>query len=210
MGDPYLTLLIGIYFSRTAQAVGQLTEAQNVLYEGLRFAQETGNRWGVGLVLERLAVIAQATGDNDEARRLLEESVALQREIGDGWSLSWALNALSRLALTQLDLAEAERYAVEALTIVMAADNTMNALDTLATLTAVRAQQGLNEVALEMALQILQHPASTQDAKNRVESLRVELAAHLTPQQLEAVQVRVQADNLEAFVTTLLTQVDSS
>lgn len=204
LGDPYLTLFVGIYFSRTAQALGRLAEAQNLLREGLRIARETGNRWGIGLALERLAVIAQATGNQDEARRLIEESIAVQREVGDPWSLSWALNTLGRFALAQLDLTEAERCAVEALKVAAEAAYNTSGLNALAILAAVRAEQGAYEAALELALQVARHPASTHEAKHQVEALRVKLEAQLSPPQLEMVRMRVQSKTFETVVHNLL------
>jgi predicted ATPase/transcriptional regulator with XRE-family HTH domain len=204
IGDPYITLLFGVYFSRTAQTLGRLSETRDVLRESLRIARETGNRWGVGGVLERLGVIAQMEGDYAEARRLFEESIALQREAGDPWGLAWALNALSQLALQQLDVAGATRYALEALKLAIDGGHTMNALDMLATLAAVRTQQGMNAAALAMALQILHHPASSQNAKNRAETLRTELESHLTAEQIAAVQARAQSTSLEQALQDIL------
>ncbi|MCB0209085.1 MAG: AAA family ATPase [Anaerolineae bacterium] len=204
LGDPHLTLFLGIYFSRTAHALGRLTEAQTMLREGLYLAREAGDRWGIGLALERMAAIAQDTGDVIEACRLLEESVALQREVGDPWSLTWGLNALSKLALSQCNIDTAERYVVEAIATATKADYNTGALDALATLAAIRAQQDRPDVALAIALHILQHPASTQDAKDRAEALRVDMVALLTPQQLEAVQTQAQTQTLESLRLAVL------
>ncbi|MCI0562451.1 MAG: hypothetical protein MN733_28530 [Nitrososphaera sp.] len=79
---------------------------------------------------------------------------------------------------------------MEALTITAEADYTTNALDMLTTLAAVRAQQGLNTAALEMALHILRHLASTQEAKDRAEKLRAAIEAQLSPQQFETVTAK--------------------
>ena len=149
-------------------------------------------------------MVAQAAGDNSEARRLIEQSVALQREVGDRWSLSWALNALSQVALTQLDLAEAERYAVEALKTATEAEYTTAALDVLATLAAVRAQQGMSAPALEMTLHILNHPASTQEAIGRAENLHAKLETQLTPQQRETIQQQLEGQSFESVVKEIL------
>lgn len=99
---------------------------------------------------------------------------------------------------------QAEQCALEALKTAVEADYNTAALDVLATLAAVRAQQGLSAAALEMALHILRHPASTQDAKDRAEKLRVALEAQLTPRQLEAVQARCQTRSFEVVVTEML------
>jgi predicted ATPase/DNA-binding XRE family transcriptional regulator len=199
MDDPYFLLLIGAYFSRSAQALGRLHEAQTVLHEGLHIARESGNRWSISLGLERLGVIAQALGDNAEAQRLLAESISLQREIGDQWSLAWVLHDIGRLALSRADSAEAERYVLEAIKVAAEAGYYPNALDALATLSTIRAQQNLSASALEMVLYILQHPSSTQDAKDRAARLRFELESKLASHEIETLRMRIQTNGLEAF-----------
>ena len=203
--DPHLRLMIGVLFSRTAQALGeQLTEAQDLLQEGLRHAREIGNRWGIALGLENLAITLQAGGEYAEARQMLEESVALHREVGDLWSLSRALDALSRLALAQLDLAEAERRAVEACLSAVRGESFPNALEALATLAVIRARQGRISAALEMALYVLSHPASTQAARDRAEELRAGLEPQLTPDQVEAARERVDGKSVQQFTHVVL------
>jgi predicted ATPase/transcriptional regulator with XRE-family HTH domain len=195
MEDPYFTLLIGSYFTRSAQAQGNIDEAHKVLLEGLQIARENGNRWSIGLALERLGVFMQTTGnDNEEARQLLEESLELLREVGDRWSLSWVLTAISQLALANHEEAKAEQYAMEAIKVATEAGNHPSVLNALVTLSAIRAQQKLNVSALEMALYVLQHPSSTQEAKDRAACLRLELEAKLTSHEVEITQTRIQSN----------------
>jgi tetratricopeptide (TPR) repeat protein len=202
--EPHLRLLIGVLFSRTAQALGRLAEAQEQLQPGLRYARETGNRWGTALGLEQMALATQVAGDYVEARHLLEESIPLYREAGDRWSQSRALTILSRLALTERDSAQAEQCALEAIRVAAEAGYIPNVLDALATLAAVQRQQERDLSVLEIVLYILNHQASTQEAKERAERLRADLEAHLTPAQVEAVRVQVQARPFEIAVAQLL------
>ncbi|HSL42849.1 MAG TPA: helix-turn-helix domain-containing protein [Anaerolineales bacterium] len=203
MQDPYLLLLIGTLFSRNAQALGHLTEAQDILSETLQIARESGNRWAIGLGLEQLAANAQAMGDPSEARRLLEESIALHREIGDPWSLSRALNTLSQLALGQSNIAEAQSAAIKAFRAAREPGYNMNALDALAALAEVHARQGSSLSAFEMALFVLNHSASAQGAKSRAEELRAELESQLTPEQIEFARSRAQTMTLESWTRDL-------
>lgn len=201
--EPYLGLLIGVLFSRTAQALGRLAEAQEQLQPGLRYARETGNRWGTALGLEQMALATQAAGDYDEAYRLLDECIPLYREVGDRWSQSRALTALSWLALTQQDIVQAERCSLEALQVAAEAGYTPNVLDALAALAAVRGQQEMHVSALEIALGVLHHQASTQEAKDRAEKLRAELEAHITPAQREAIRAQTLVRSFETIVAEL-------
>jgi tetratricopeptide (TPR) repeat protein len=204
MEDPYITLLICLLFSRTAQTLEQMVEVQDILQESLGIARETGNRWGIGLGLECLGLIAQAAGDETEARPLLEESIALHREIGDFWSLSRALNTLSRLAFSHFDLATAEQCALEAFKTAAESEYHPNALDALASLVAIRIQQGLNTAALEMAFHVLCHPASPHETKDRVKQLWAEVETQLTPRQLEVIQTQAQSRGFAGIVKEIL------
>ena len=202
--DPHLRLMIGVLFSRTAQALGQpLTQAQNLLQQGLRHAREIGNRWGIALGLENLAVTMQASGEYDQARHLLEESVALHQEVGDWWSHSRALISLSRLAFLQSDVVQAKQGAREALGIAAAAGYNPNALDALVMLAEIDAQRELNQRALEIAEFVLNHASSTQEMKDRAERLRAQLEPQLTPNQIETARARAQTITLNAMAQEL-------
>jgi tetratricopeptide (TPR) repeat protein len=168
----------------------------------MQIAQESGNRWGMGLGLEQLAGIAQSAGDYEEARRLLEESVALHREIGDPWSLTRALNAISQLALVQSNLAEAERYALAAIKTAMEVH--LNALDAISTLAEVHAWQEKYQSAFEIGQIILKHAGSSADAGNRAAQLLAEIEGKFTAKQVEAMQIRVQAMTLDDLVREIL------
>jgi tetratricopeptide (TPR) repeat protein len=207
MEDPYFILLIGSYFTRSAQAQGHIDEAHKALREGLQIARESGNRWSIGLALERLGVFMQTTGNNnEEAQQLLEESLELLRDVGDRWSLSWVLNAMSQLALANHEDLKAEQYAMEAIKVATEAGNHPSVLNVLVTLSAIRAQQKLNVSALEMALYVLQHPSSTQDAKDRAARLRLDLESKLTPHEVEITQARIQSNpNMVASTFTFNT-----
>jgi predicted ATPase/transcriptional regulator with XRE-family HTH domain len=203
MRDPYITLLIGTMFSRTAREVGRLTEHQNLLRENLQIARDSGNRWGIGLGLEQLSANAQAMGNHAEARLMLEESVAIYREVGDPWSLSRALNSLSQLALIQSDYPNAEQAATQAVKTAADVAYNLNALDALATLAETYYQQGKNVSAFELAQFVLQHSASPQGAKDRSKKLCTELATKLTLPQIETGQARVKSMSLEEIAHVL-------
>jgi tetratricopeptide (TPR) repeat protein len=180
MNDPYFILLIGSYYTRTAQALGRFSETDTVLRESLQIARESGNRWSIGLVLERMGAFAQ---------------------VDDRWSLSWVLNDLSQLALTCHTVAEAERYAVEAIRVATEAGNHPSALNALVVLSMIRAKQNLNVPAMEMALQVLRHSSSTQDAKDRAEHIRLELELKLTRDEIKSINMQTQPDNFENFIS---------
>lgn len=56
----------------------------------------------------------------------------------------------------------------------------------------IEMEAGNTELALELALYCLQHPSTGPELTGRAVSLRTELAAQLTPQQIEAARERSQ------------------
>ncbi len=127
------------------------------------------------LMLERMAVVAQAGGDEAEARRLFEDSGTWYRQV------SRSLNLLGHLALTTGDPARARERFNQTLETAVAVRIITGALDGLTGLAMLYAQEGNHEGAPELASHILPHPASTQEAKDRVERLPHELISLILP-----------------------------
>jgi hypothetical protein len=69
---------------------------------------------------------------------------------------------------------------------------------------ALRRSQGDNESALELVWHVLQHPACTQDTRDRAEQLRTELAAQLLGEQIGLIRTRAQAKTLDMLTQELL------
>lgn len=203
MKDPYITLLVGTLFSQTAQRLGRMEKAQELLQESLRLARDSNNQWGIGLGLEQLAAVARMEGETEEARRLLEESCALHREVGDLWSLSRSLNALSQFEMEQQDLERAARFAAEAVKAGVEGQYAANGIEALATLACISAYQGRRLKALEFSLFVLNHSASSWDARERAGRVRAELEALLSLDEMEAARAWAQSANLQAVARDL-------
>lgn len=80
------------------------------------------------------------------------------------------------------------------------------ALYALIGLASLLAKRGDLEHALEMALIISNHPASSHDTKSHAAHLRAELEAHLASQQVESAQARARAKTFETSVKEVLKQ----
>lgn len=189
-GDPRATAFTLGFFSATAQALGKYDEVEPLLRDSLRLAQETGDRMAQGTALHHLGQIAWAQGRLDPARSLLQESVGLFREIGDRWSLGRALKDLGETALLAGDTAGAARHFRAAIEIGLETDMLPVVLAALAGLARVQALEGQHPRALELALLVLNHPASLQEDKNRAQQMLSELALSLSPQSIDTSQAR--------------------
>jgi predicted ATPase/transcriptional regulator with XRE-family HTH domain len=176
-GDPRLISFAVIYLDRTPQARSRYSEMKPLFEEIMEYAIQTGNRYGKGVVLERMALAEQAAGDINRARQLLGESIQLFEEIEDLWSYSRVLTYLGHLALAVGDKEQASSVYTQAFRTAVNTHLYPNALDALAGLAAVKAGQEEFESALDLTFQILQHPSATQAARQRAEQLKREIEA---------------------------------
>ncbi len=204
MGDPVVVCYAIGSLGQTMHALGRFIEMEPILREGVRLSSETGHRFTFGLLVEQLAQIAQAKGQLEEAGQLYRECIRLYREQGDVWSLSRALTALGKVQVSEEDAAGAERCFRESLELATNAHLEANVIDALAGIARLRAKDGGNMSALELAARIVEHPAASHEAKTTAERLCAELQSQLTPQQIETVQAQARTKPLEAFVQALL------
>jgi hypothetical protein len=114
------------------------------------------------------------------------------------------LAEMGRSILALRNEAEAEHIWRESLRLAIEMQGTPVALEALAGLASLQAEEGDMEYALELLLMVLNHPASFQETKNRASDLRADLEAQLTPTQIEAIQTHAAEKTFEAVVEDLL------
>jgi tetratricopeptide (TPR) repeat protein len=202
-GDPRLICFAASFLSRTSLAMQMPEETLALLNETLGLATETGDRSGIGLILERLAYVAGSTGDTQEAYRLLERTIHLYEEIGDAWSQSRTLNQLGQYALGEGDVTRARQCFSDAFSIALQARALANAIDALVSLAALAAGSNEHSKALHLLYPILQHPAASQDARARAQRLLAEQASSLQPPRLQAIEASARGRSLEDLLATL-------
>jgi predicted ATPase/transcriptional regulator with XRE-family HTH domain len=205
LGDPRYTALGLNFMSPTAIKLGHYEEAQAFLQESLTLCTQVGDRWGMGTAYRHLGLLALAQGDIAEAQSLIHKSLNLFNEFVTGWDIVLSLVFLGEAAVAAGDVSEARRIFLDALRQGMEAQTVPLALDALTGLAHVFAWAGETERALEFSIHVLHHSASTQDAKDRAEQLRLELESQLTRQQIEAVWA--QAKTFEAIVDEVLAEI---
>jgi tetratricopeptide (TPR) repeat protein len=204
LGDPRYTALALNFISPTAIKVAQYEEAGAFLRESLALCTGVGDRWGMGTAYRHLGLLALAQGDIAEAQSLLHKSLDLFTEFVTGWDIIQSLVYLGEATTAGGDLSEARRIYLDALRQAMEAGATSLALDVLVGLADLGTQAGQAEGALGLAICVLSHPASTQEAKDRAGQLRGQLESQLTPGQVAAAQDRAGAATFDALVTELL------
>ena len=84
------------------------------------------------------------------------------------------------------------------------------AIDSLLGLAQLYLQDGELERVLELSYYILNHPSSTQEAKNLALQLRAQLEVELTHQEIELVQQRSGAKTFTTIVNDILRQTGNA
>jgi tetratricopeptide (TPR) repeat protein len=167
-----------------------------------------GARWNLGHAYEGLGAVARAQGKHQQAVVLFRKCVDTFIELGRRFYAAHGLAEMGRSVFALGNDTEAERTWRESLRLATEIHGIPVALYALIGLASLLAKRGDREPALELLLIILNHPASSHDTRNHAVHLRAELEAQLTSQQVEAVQVRVQAKTFEAAVDEVLKQAD--
>jgi len=204
IGDPRLTAFGLRILSQSALILRRYDEARAALEESAALSLSAGDRWGLGSAYRGLGVVAQAQGEHIQAVDMFRKSLDTFTELGGSWWVARVLAEMGRSVFALGNDAEAERVWRESLRIAIETHGTPVALEALVGIASLQAMRGNMDYALELLLILLNHPASAQETKYRAAHLHSELESQLTRQQVEAVQVRLQAKTFEAIVEDVL------
>lgn len=98
-------------------SLGDYTNGNRFLNEGLEIKRATGDGWGIAFCLRQLGVLGFYQGAYDEADRLLNEGLEISRALGNSWAIAYSLDFLSSSAYARGAYAEAEKLLREGLTL---------------------------------------------------------------------------------------------
>ncbi len=204
LGDSRYTALGLNWISPTAIKLGRYEQAQAFLQESLILCKQVGDRWGLGTAYRHLGLLALAKGDIAEAQALIQKSLDTFAGFLIGWDVVHSLVYLGEAAAAAGDRPEARRIYQDALHMAMEAQATSLMLDTLARWAELQAQAGEAAQAFALSLKVLDHTASTQEAKDRASWLIARAETLLTAQQIEAARAWASTLSLETIVINLL------
>lgn len=207
-GDPRLLGFVSAYLGRTALKLKRTGEIEDVLREAAQITLESGDRFGYGLILEQLAFAAQARRDYTSAEQLFEASVDLFREIGDAWCLSRALTSWGEFRQSLGELTQAAEHFKQAIRLSLDAQTLLITLNALVGLAGVYVQEGKSEIALEITYRVMDHSASSQDARTSAHEIHRDLESRLTSEEVEAAYRRTRSCTLEEFARSHLSAID--
>ncbi len=190
-----------------ARLQGQHIQAERYYRKSLIMAQEINLQQEKIYSLLGLGKLAQTSGDYTQAKQFFQESLAIHTEIGVRSELPEAFVGLGWATYGLGDYQEAKQYFHAALKVVTESREIPVALDALAGLATLLARTGDLEGSLELLMLALHHPAGSQETKDRLASLQVELAAELPPEVVAAAETRGKGRTLERMEEKITTPV---
>ena len=166
-GHRYLWSYFLNNWGKAERMLGNLDEAKRLCRESYGHMRDLGSTEGMTTALHNIATIAIHQGDYAEAQAILARNLATYRDLGDVGNAAATLERLGDIALRQKDIAEAARLFGEALqTGVSLASITLSILSRVSGLLL---EAALPQQAIPILALVMQHPASEQRAKARVQ-----------------------------------------
>ncbi|MGE5224582.1 MAG: tetratricopeptide repeat protein [Omnitrophica WOR_2 bacterium] len=204
LGDFRMTA-IGFFFLGGAEsALGKYEQAQAHLHKSIEMTRAIGDYWATALGLNYLGSVYMGQSRFPDAQRLFRESLDWSREAGENWAMLQSLVNLGFATCALGDCTEAEARFMEALRLSFDTHLVPFTVDTLAGLALVQEKQGSAGIALEWAIQVMNHPAVSQESRARAGKLRNELEHQLSPAQIEAACQRANTIPFEKLVEGIL------
>jgi predicted ATPase len=204
LGDARYTALGLNWISPAAIKLGRYEQAQEFLQEGLDLCEQVGDRWGIGTAYRHLGLLALTQGDITEAQALFQKSLDTFAGFLTGWDVVRSLIHLGDAAAAAGDPIEARRIYLKAIKIALEAQAASLILDNLVGLAELQAQAGEAAQAFAFSLKVLEHTASTLEARDRAGLLKSELESQLTAQQINEARVWSNTQSLDSIVEMLL------
>ena len=204
LGDPLATEHCLLSLTAAASHLGRYAEARDRAEESLRISKALNHRSGTGDAIRWLGLISHKLGEIERAEALLRQSISQFREIGDRTLLADVLVDLGALNRASGADSKAKQYLLEALQTAIETQTNHTALRALVELAAIEMREGNTELALELVIYCLGQPVARREVTDPAGTLRAQLIAQLTPQQIAAAEARAGARTLEHFAQETL------
>jgi tetratricopeptide (TPR) repeat protein len=204
VGDPRFIAYGLNFLGQSALALGRFDEARKALEKSVELNTSVGARWNLGHAFQGLGAVAQAQGEHQQAADWLLKAVDTFSELGGLFYIGQCLAQRGRSLFALGNDEEADQAWRKSLRIATDIRGVPVMLDALVGMASLQAKIGETQSAFELLLIVLNHPACDQETKNRAKKLRAELAAQLTPIQMDAIQARAMEKTLEEVVGDLL------
>ncbi|MFZ4659905.1 MAG: ATP-binding protein [Caldilineaceae bacterium] len=203
LGEPRTTAVFIGSLSETLLALGRTEETKVLLQEALRLATQLEDTWTVAKVYGQMGVATLHTGELEKAQHFLQQALDLFSERGDAWYWANSLNTSGSIYLKSGEIAHAQQRFLAAWRVSSQSQLVPSMLTAVAGLATVQAKDTLSVAHVVVAYYILNHTASTQEAKQYADQLRLRAEAEREPQEIAVARLQAQHATLESLAAEI-------
>jgi len=204
IGDPH-SISLGLNFLVTTQIrLERYEEARDSMRESIALCEQTKNRWGMGTAYRYLGLATMAGGQYGEAQGHFQKSLEIFGTYFEGWDIALSLIYLGDARMKSGNPDEAENNYKEALRVSKEAGSIPLMLDALGGIAEIYQRTRDYKCAFEISQFLLNHPACTQDAKDRARQILSEMDKLSGTEQTAVAQEKISNQSLEELVGMIL------
>jgi predicted ATPase/transcriptional regulator with XRE-family HTH domain len=207
ISDPRFTAFGLLALSLGMNKLQKYPEARAALEESISINESVGDRWGLGTAYRGLALVEQEQGRHEEAIEAFQKSRSILNDLGARWDEARVLGDMGRSIVALGKITDAENTWRMSIQIASEVKGTSLVLESILGFANVRAKQGNSELAYELLLVVLNHPATVQETRERAAKLSAELERRLTMQEVNSIQARIEKRDFDALVAEILNPV---
>lgn len=197
IGDLHYIALGLNFLVPTIIKLGHYEEAKTFMRDSITLCEKAKNRWGMGTAYRYLGSAYLAESQYIEAQAHFRKSLEVFGEYTEGWDIALSLYYLGEASMLEGNLTEARKDYLKALRISFDTHSIPITIDSLLGLANLYAKAGEPEPALELSYYILDHPSSTQEAKDRAIRLGNETEKLLKGSQVQIIKAGILKTSIE-------------
>jgi len=203
VGDPH-SISLGLNFLVDTQiAIHRYEEAKESMRESISLCEQTKNRWGMGTAYRYLGLAMMADGQYTEARDCFQKSLEIFGDYFEGWDIALSLTYLADATALTGNSVEAKKNYLNSLRITNRIHSIPLTMLALAGLAQLEACNHPEQVYGWLTL-ILNHPAATQETKDRACKIKEEVESRLDDKYILAFKKVLPAQVLDDVINTLI------
>jgi predicted ATPase/transcriptional regulator with XRE-family HTH domain len=194
LGDPH-SISLGLNFLVETQIVlERYEEAIASMHESIDLCERTKNRWGMGTAYRYLGAATLATGHYIEAQDYFHKSLEIFGEYFTGWDIARTLIYVARAYSLSGEPSAAGPVLLDALRIARDVHSSSLLLEIVTELASLEKRNHPDRVA-EWLPVVMDHPAATQETKDRACKLLEDLEGH-SPTSSDSLSLETLVDML--------------
>lgn len=204
LGDPH-SISLGLNFMVTTLIqLERFDEAKAIMRESIELCEKAKNRWGMGTAYRYLGSATLAAGDYLEAQDYLSKSLEIFGEYFEGWDIALSLAYLGDAVRLEGNLPKAREIYLNALRVAIVSQSITIGMEAMLGLACLELQENKPEKAYELSYLVMNHPAISQEVRDRSIVINKHTQKQLTEKQIKEIVEIAQKQTMEEIAAQLM------